>query len=54
MSAVTRTAETRMRLVRALMRSKSTAAAIAGKPTAYVHPNSETPVKPLDPYVAAF
>ena len=49
MSAVTRTAEARMRLVRALVRSKSTAAAAAGKPIAHIYPNSETPVKALDP-----
>ena len=52
MSAVTRTAEARMRLVRALVRSKSTAAAAAGKPIAHIYPNSETPVKALDPYAA--
>ena len=53
MSAVTRTAEARMRLVRALVRSKSTAAAAAGKPIAHIYPNSETPVKALDPRAAA-
>ena len=53
MSAVTRTAEARMRLVRALVRSKSTAAAAAGKPIAHIYPNSETPVKALDPRDAA-
>jgi hypothetical protein len=53
MSAVTRTAEARMRLVRALVRSKSTAAAAAGKPIAHIYPNSETPVKALDPWDAA-
>ena len=53
MSAVTRTAEARMRLVRALVRQKSTAAAAAGKPIAHIYPNSETPVKALDPCGAA-
>ena len=53
MSAVTRTAEARMRLVRALVRQKSTAAAAAGKPIAHIYPNSETPVKALDPCDAA-
>ena len=53
MSAVTRTAEARMRLVRALVRQKSTAAAAAGKPIAHIYPNSETPVKALDPCEAA-
>ena len=53
MSAVTRTAEARMRLVRALVRNKSTAAAAAGKPIAHIYPNSETPVKALDPRAAA-
>ena len=42
-----------MRLVRALVRSKSTAAAAAGKPIAHIYPNSETPVKALDPRDAA-
>ena len=53
MSAVTRTAEARLRLVRALVRQKSTAAAAAGKPIAHIYPNSETPVKALDPCGAA-
>ena len=53
MSAVTRTAEARLRLVRALVRQKSTAAAAAGKPIAHIYPNSETPVKALDPCEAA-
>ena len=53
MSAVTRTAEARLRLVRALVRQKSTAAAAAGKPIAHIYPNSETPVKALDPCAAA-
>ena len=42
-----------MRLVRALVRQKSTAAAAAGKPIAHIYPNSETPVKALDPCGAA-
>ena len=42
-----------MRLVRALVRQKSTAAAAAGKPIAHIYPNSETPVKALDPCEAA-
>ncbi len=44
-----KTRETKMRLLRALLRSKSTAAAAAGKPIAHIYPNSETPVKALDP-----
>jgi len=39
--------------VRALVRQKSTAAAAAGKPIAHIYPNSETPVKALDPCGAA-
>ena len=44
-----KTRETKMRLLRALLRNKSTAAAAAGKPIAHIYPNSETPVKALDP-----
>ena len=46
-----KTRETKMRLLRALLRNKSTAA--AGKPIAHIYPNSETPVKALDPRAAA-
>ena len=48
-----KTRETKMRLLRALLRNKSTAAAAAGKPIAHIYPNSETPVKALDPRAAA-
>ena len=48
-----KTRETKMRLLRALLRNKSTAAAAAGKPIAHIYPNSETPVKALDPCDAA-
>ena len=48
-----KTRETKMRLLRALLRNKSTAAAAAGKPIAHIYPNSETPVKALDPWDAA-
>ena len=44
-----KTRETKMRLLRALLRNISTAAAGAGKPIAHIYPNSETPVKALDP-----
>jgi len=48
-----KTRETKMRLLRALLRNKSTAAAAAGKPIAHIYTNSETPVKALDPRAAA-